>query len=57
MQSEFILLQITKIVKKPPEDRTTEEKKLLELSPDLTKEVLKRTKHRQLAKERLQEVQ
>ena len=50
-------LQITDILKKPEEDRTAEDKRLLDLSPDVAKDILKRNKSRKLAKERQLEVQ
>ena len=49
-------LQITEILKKPEEDRTIEDRKLLELSPDVAKDILKRSKSRELARERKLEV-
>ncbi len=49
-------MQITEILKKPEEERTVEEQRLLELSPDVAKEILKRSKTRELAKERKLEV-
>ena len=55
-KNDIVHLQITEILKKPEEDRTIEDRKLLELSPDVAKDILKRSKSRELARERKLEV-
>ena len=50
------LFQVNGILKKPTEERTPEELRILEQSPDIASAVQKRSKHRQLAKDRTQEV-